>query len=60
MRSEPDTEQLVTRLDVLEQQKNLLEQENRWLKQQLFGRSSEKRESPPPASQEWLFNEAEG
>jgi transposase len=37
----------------------LLEQENRWLKQQLFGRSSEKRPAPVPANQIWLFNEAE-
>jgi transposase len=38
----------------------LLEQENRWLKSQLFGRASEK---TPPAQrnpdQRWLFNEAE-
>ena len=36
-----------------------LEAENRWLKQQLFGRSSEKRETPVPANQPWLFNEAD-
>jgi transposase len=38
----------------------LLEEENRWLKAQLFGRSSEKtpREDLHPA-QAWLFNEAE-
>jgi transposase len=38
----------------------LLEEENRWLKAQLFGRSSEKtaREDLHP-SQAWLFNEAE-
>lgn len=38
----------------------LLEDENRWLKNQLFGRSSEK--SPPAGispDQQWLFNEAE-
>ncbi len=38
----------------------LIEQENRWLKSQLFGRASEK---TPPAQcnpdQRWLFNEAE-
>jgi transposase len=50
--SESNVDQLITRI-------NLLEQENRWLKQQLFGRSSEKRESPAPANQAWLFNEAE-
>ena len=39
---------------------NLLEQENRWLKAQLFGRSSEKTpaEEHHPG-QAWLFNEAE-
>ena len=47
-----DVDRLMTRVQ-------LLEQENRWLKQQLFGRSSEKRESRPPANQPWLFNEAE-
>ena len=36
-----------------------LEAENRWLKQHLFGRSSEKRAAPPPAHQSWLFNEAD-
>ena len=38
----------------------LLEQENRWLKSQLFGRSSEKAptEERHP-DQAWLFNEAE-
>jgi transposase len=50
--SELSNDQLIARI-------NLLEQENRWLKQQLFGRSSEKRESPAPANQAWLFNEAE-
>jgi transposase len=53
LRSETNIDQLLTRI-------NLLEQENRWLKQQLFGRSSEKRENPPSANQDWLFNEAEG
>ena len=39
----------------------LLEEENRWLKAQLFGRSSEKtpREERHP-DQAWLFNEARG
>jgi transposase len=45
---------------ILVQDKALLVQENRWLKQQLFGRSSEKRPAPVPANQSWLFNEAEG
>jgi len=44
---------------ILVQDKALLVQENRWLKQQLFGRSSEKRSAPVPANQSWLFNEAE-
>jgi transposase len=43
----------------LEEDKALLVQENRWLKQQLFGRSSEKRSAAIPANQSWLFNEAE-
>jgi Transposase C of IS166 homeodomain/zinc-finger binding domain of transposase IS66 len=46
-------------IDRLNARINLLEQENRWLKQQLFGRSSEKRPAPIPANQSWLFNEAE-
>jgi transposase len=50
--SRADIDQLIARI-------NLLEQENRWLKQQLFGRSSERHESPAPANQGWLFNEAE-
>lgn len=58
--SEANVDQLITRVNLLEQTNTFLEQENRWLKQQLFGRSSEKRESPPPANQDWLFNEAEG
>ena len=39
----------------------LLEEELRWLKQQVFGRSSEKRsaEDIPPAQYRLLFNEAE-
>jgi transposase len=48
-----DPQALLARID-------LLEQENRWLKSQLFGRASEK---TPPAQcnpdQRWLFNEAE-
>lgn len=39
----------------------LLTEENRWLKQQLFGRSSERRvdDEVSPDQQRWLFNEAE-
>ena len=51
---------LLARLAAREQRIELLEDENRWLKSQLFGRSSEK---TPPADvspdQQWLFNEAE-
>ena len=51
-RPKTDVDQLIARVQ-------LLEQENRWLKQQLFGRSSEKREPAPSTNQPWLFNEAE-
>jgi len=54
-----DIDQLSTRINRLEQDKALLIQENRWLKQQLFGRSSEKQSASLPANQSWLFNEAE-
>lgn len=51
---------LLAQLGASERRVELLEQENRWLKSQLFGRSSEK---TPPADihpdQQWLFNEAE-
>ena len=48
-------------IDHLSARVDLLEQENRWLKQQLLGRSSEKRPAAAPANpnQSWLFNEAE-
>lgn len=51
---------LLAQLAAREQRIELLEQENRWLKNQLFGRSSEKT-APEPISpdQQWLFNEAE-
>ena len=40
---------------------NLLEEQNRWLKAQLFGRSSEKRSSPKAGAEQarLVFNEAE-
>ena len=43
-----------------EERNRLLEEENRWLKAQLFGRASEKaaREEANP-NQAWLFNEIE-
>jgi transposase len=51
---------LAARLATLDERNRLLEEENRWLKAQLFGRSSEKmpveEQSPDQA---WLFNEAE-
>jgi len=43
-----------------EERIKLLEEENRWLKAQLFGRSSEKTPAAEAApDQRWLFNEAE-
>jgi transposase len=57
--TQADVDQLSARISLLEQDKALLVEENRWLKQQLFGRSSEKRPAPVPANQSWLFNEAE-
>lgn len=58
-----DRDALVARLASREERVQLLEQENRWLKAQLFGRSSERAvpEAPvdPNAPQGWLFNEAE-
>jgi transposase len=43
-----------------QERNELLEQENRWLKSQLFGRSSEKTPIEDRApDQQWLFNEAE-
>jgi transposase len=59
-----DRDTLITHLAKREERIQLLEQENRWLKSQLFGRSSERavpeaREPDPGAAQGWLFNEAE-
>jgi transposase len=55
-----DAEALAARLAAREERVRLLEEENRWLKAQLFGRSSEKTplEDISP-DQAWLFNEAE-
>lgn len=55
-----DAEALLARLGAREERIGLLEEENRWLKAQLFGRSSEKTplEERSP-DQAWLFNEAE-
>jgi transposase len=51
---------IAARLAAREERIKLLEEENRWLKAQLFGRSSEKTpvEEVSP-DQRWLFNEAE-
>lgn len=52
---------VIARLAAREARIHLLEEENRWLKAQLFGRSSE-RAAPSEergAEQGWLFNEAE-
>ena len=55
-----DADALLTQLAAREQRIELLEQENRWLKAQLFARSSEKMtaEERHP-DQAHLFNEAE-
>lgn len=43
----------------LRERNEMLAQENRWLKDQIFGRSSEKRAAPVVGNQPYLFNEAE-
>lgn len=55
-----DAQALAARLAAREERVRLLEEENRWLKAQLFGRSSEKTpvEDISP-DQAWFFNEAE-
>lgn len=55
-----DAAALLVQLAAREQRIELLEDENRWLKSQLFGRSSEKT-APTDIhpDQQWLFNEAE-
>jgi transposase len=55
-----DANALIARLAAREERIGLLEEENRWLKSQLFGRSSEKTASQDiHPDQAWLFNEAE-
>jgi hypothetical protein len=55
-----DASALVARLAAREERIGLLEEENRWLKSQLFGRSSEKSKTEEISpDQAWLFNEAE-
>ena len=56
----PDTAAIAARLAAREERIKLLEEENRWLKAQLFGRSSEKTPvAEVSPDQRWLFNEAE-
>lgn len=59
MQSTHELEETRTRLTHLTERNALLEEENRWLKSQLFGRSSEKRPIEIAAEQARLFNEAE-
>ena len=55
-----DTATITARLAAREEQVKLLQEENRWLKAQLFGRSSEKSAvTDVSPDQRWLFNEAE-
>ena len=55
-----DIASVLARMAALDERNRLLEEENRWLKAQLFGRSSEKTpiEERNP-DQGWLFNEIE-
>src|SRR5204863_233414 len=54
------TPAIAARLAAREERIKLLEEENRWLKAQLFGRSSEKTPAAEVSpDQRWLFNEAE-
>jgi transposase len=56
----PDIESLRAQLAAREERVELLEEENRWLKAQLLGRSSEKTPAEQfNPDQAWLFNEAE-
>jgi transposase len=55
-----DAATIADRLAAREERIKLLEEENRWLKAQLFGRSSEKTQAEElNPDQGWLFNEAE-
>jgi transposase len=55
-----DATTIAARLAAREERIKLLEEENRWLKSQLFGRSSEKTPlTEVSPDQRWLFNEAE-
>jgi transposase len=55
-----DVATIAARLAAREERIKLLEEENRWLKAQLFGRSSEKTPTEEISpDQRWLFNEAE-
>jgi transposase len=62
--STPDTSvdiaSVLARVSALDERNRLLEEENRWLKAQLFGRSSEKLTvADRNPDQAWLFNEIE-
>ena len=58
--TEADAAALVVRLAAREARIGLLEEENRWLKAQLFGRSSEKRTAEDVSpDQARLFNDVE-
>lgn len=59
MLSAQELEHTRTRLAHLSERLTLLEEENRWLKSQLFGRSSERRPVEIAAEQARLFNEVE-
>ena len=55
-----DIARVLARAAALDERNRLLEEENRWLKAQLFGRSSEKmRPEDRNPDQAWLFNEIE-
>jgi hypothetical protein len=53
-----DIASVLARAAALDERNRLLEEENRWLKAQLFGRSSEKMPAEDRSpDQAWLFNE---
>ena len=57
---EAHNQELTAHREAREERIKLLEEENRWLKAQLFGRSSEKTSAAEVSpDQRWLFNEAE-
>jgi Transposase C of IS166 homeodomain len=58
-RLEAENQKLEQDNERLSERAVLLEEEVRWLKEQIFGRSSEKSSSDVAAEQQMLFNEAE-